>query len=209
MTRLSLKNYKPILITIAKHRHTPWVVACVFSLLGFLSYSHKLKQAEFIIDDQSAQIISMSDEQASLEKEVDFLRRQNITLSNTIQERADNEQNTNPVENLYNPEQSTYSNQSSMDALKKRYEEILVTYFFLKKCNRNDALDFHIITSALSQEMASVNAPGRLQHDIVTAAQGSYREMYYNTPCDSQIVEALSKQYKAYIASLSVNFNFK
>ena len=61
-----------------------------------------------------------------------------------------------------------------MDAIKKRYEGLLVNYLFLKKCGLINAQDYHTIISALAQEMASVNAPGRLEHDIQTAANGSY-----------------------------------
>jgi hypothetical protein len=112
----------------------------------------------------------------------------------------------NSVEALYNPEETATGKQSSMDSLKKRYEDILVTYFFLKKCGRINPGDYHVIISALSQEMASINAPGRLQHDIVTAAQGSYKEMYERSSCTSSDINTTYSNYATYIDSVSKSF---
>lgn len=111
------------------------------------------------------------------------------------------------IESLYNPEDSTQGNQSAMDRIKKRYEDLFVNYMFLKKCGKSSEADYHIINSALSQEMASVNAPGRLQYDILTSAQGSYNEMYAQSDCDAPESEALLAQYKDYIAAISREFN--
>lgn len=93
--------------------------------------------------------------------------------------------------------------QSSIDTLKQRYEDMLVIHFFLDRCGKIDKNDYYIIMAALSHDMAAVNAPGRLQHDVLTAAQGSYNEMYAKSPCDSVDLSALIAQYNAYIKALS------
>jgi hypothetical protein len=59
--------------------------------------------------------------------------------------------------------------------------------------------------SALAVEMASVNAPGRLQYDILTAARGSYREMYAKTSCEPANLSSLRESYALYISSISKN----
>lgn len=110
------------------------------------------------------------------------------------------------VEDLYNPEKERHDSQSAMDDIKKRYEDILVTYFFLKKCGKSTPEDYRVIMSALAQEMASVNAPGRMQYDILTAAQGSYKEMYAGSSCGGQGFDTLYTQYANYIKVLSANF---
>lgn len=195
---------------LLKKRTIQLSIALVACFILIAHYAGNLRQARHTIDEQQLQIKLLTEESDYLDKEIIFLKAQNAALSAPAQETADSaQQSVNPVESLYNPETTTSSNQAQMDSIKKRYEEIFVTYFFLKKCNQVNPVDFHIITSALSQEMASVNAPGRLQHDIVTAAQGSYKEMYSQTACDNQTIAALSGQYKAYIASLSSNFNLK
>lgn len=96
--------------------------------------------------------------------------------------------------------------QTQIDGLKKRYEDILVTYFLLRKCDKIEATDYHIIISALSQEMASVNAPGRLQYDILTSAQGSYKELYSGNDCDPATIGPLEESYKAFVQGINSEF---
>lgn len=95
---------------------------------------------------------------------------------------------------------------TKMDELKKNYEEMLVTYFLLKKCKVADDTQYHVIVSALSQEMASLDAPGRMQYDILTSAEGSYKELYSNTPCTDPSIEPLKQQFDNFIASISKSF---
>ena len=112
-----------------------------------------------------------------------------------------------PIDDLYNPEDTITGKQADLDRIKKRYEEILVNNMFMKKCGKAKPADIHIIISALSQEMASVNAPGRLQYDILTSARGSYKEMYADSPCDTPGSAALEAQYAKYIDSISSRLN--
>lgn len=109
------------------------------------------------------------------------------------------------IEDIYNPEMNTDDDLSEMDAIKKRYEGLIVNYLFLKKCGLIDSRDYHSIISALATEMASVNAPGRLEHDITTAAQGSYKEMYAQSSCQGEEIEQLHHQYSDYIKTISGN----
>ncbi len=104
------------------------------------------------------------------------------------------------------PPQQVDDYQTKIDTLKKRYEDVLVTYFVLRKCERVNATDYHIVTSALSQEMASLNAPGRLQYDILTSAQGSYNELYSGNSCDAYTLEPLQAKYKTFIDSVAAEF---
>lgn len=106
---------------------------------------------------------------------------------------------------LFTPEDQAGSADEQMDEIKRRFENVLVLYYFLRKCERVGQDDFFIITTALSQEMASVNAPGRLQYDILTAARGSYREMYAKSDCGGSELPDLTRQYNDYITVLSKN----
>ncbi|MDE3017263.1 MAG: hypothetical protein KGI29_10175 [Pseudomonadota bacterium] len=107
------------------------------------------------------------------------------------------------IDELYNPEAGDKNHQAILDNLKERYENILVTYFFLRRCKQADFGDYHIIISALAQDMASVNAPGRLQYDILTAAQGSYKEVYARSSCKD--AGPLSGQYAEFIRKTAAN----
>lgn len=97
--------------------------------------------------------------------------------------------------------------EQKLDALKKQYEDVLVLHFFLAKCGKSTVQDFHTINSNLSQDMASVNAPGRLQYDIMTAAKGSYDAIYAKTPCEGEQAEASEKAFRQYINQLTNRSN--
>lgn len=114
----------------------------------------------------------------------------------------------NTISDIYDPENNT-GKQSQLDKIKRQYEEILITYFFMEHCKKSGQNDFHIIISALSQEMASINAPGRLQYDIVNAAKGSYKEMYSTSNCNDTNVTTTYKDYSNYINSISQNFTVR
>lgn len=128
-----------------------------------------------------------------------------LKVSDEMAARIEKQARPVTLQDIYDPEQNATDNQSAMDAIKKRYEGLLVNYLFLKKCGLINAQDYHTIISALAQEMASVNAPGRLEHDIQTAANGSYQEMYAQSSCSGAEIKALNKQYNEYIKTISVN----
>ncbi|MDX2113688.1 MAG: hypothetical protein SFW63_08170 [Alphaproteobacteria bacterium] len=110
-----------------------------------------------------------------------------------------------PVAQMYDARQSSSDYQARLDEIKTRYEEILVTYFYLKRCKQAQSMDYHLIISSLATEMASVNAPGRLQYDILTSARGSYRELYAVTRCDAPGTDTLKEGYQRYIQSIAKN----
>lgn len=95
------------------------------------------------------------------------------------------------------------STNNVLNTMKQRYEELFINYYFMLRCNNASKTDYHILTSALMREMASVNAPSRLQHDIMTAAKGSYTELYAESPCSGTQTEALATQYRAYVNALA------
>lgn len=110
------------------------------------------------------------------------------------------------VNEVYNPETINPDEQAAIDDMKKRYEDIIVIYMFMKKCGKVNPADYNVITHALGQEMASVNAPGRLQNDVLTAARGSFQEIYSKSPCDGEGIQALTDQYNNYIQVLADNY---
>lgn len=127
-----------------------------------------------------------------------------VLLENNNAQKA-TEAHKTELEDIYNPEEQLIGNESKIDGLKKRFENILVIHLFLKKCEKTGSDDFFIIMASLSQEMASINAPGRLQHDIITAAQGSYKEIYAKSDCSDKQTDSLITQYNDYIKVLSTN----
>ncbi len=130
------------------------------------------------------------------------------TFSPSCPDIVENSEGKSELEKIYEPETDSADFQAKSDMLKKRYEELLVSYFVLKKCALANATDYHIILSALGHEMASLNAPGRMQYDIINAAKGAYNELYAKNECDEKITTTLSGEFRGYIKALSVQFGF-
>jgi hypothetical protein len=110
------------------------------------------------------------------------------------------------IEALYNPPSDGKDQQSGMDDIKKRYEDILVIHLFLKKCKKVKPNDIKVINHAISQEILALDAPKQLQKDIINAAQGSYNEVYAKSPCNGRGIRDLQAQYHNYIDVLRNNF---
>ncbi len=105
------------------------------------------------------------------------------------------------------PSNLTPDVEQKLDALKKQYEDVLVLQFFLAKCGKSTVQDYHTINSNLSQDMATLNAPGRLQYDIMTAAKGSYDAIYASSSCEGEQAEASEKAFRTYIEQLTKRSN--
>ncbi len=82
-----------------------------------------------------------------------------------------------------------------IDLLKQRYEAWLVTYYYLQKCGKTSAGDFELIRSGLAKELTRVHADDTIKDNILTAASGSYKEMYYDIPCDKVYLAASKSSY--------------
>jgi hypothetical protein len=99
------------------------------------------------------------------------------------------------------PEINTPHN--ATDKIKTSYEELLVSYLFLKKCGKTTAQDYQLIISALQRDLSAQNATERLKYDILTAAKGSYDELYARSDCNEADVKSTYLGYSAYLNSLS------
>lgn len=108
------------------------------------------------------------------------------------------------IQDIFETKTNIYDHSSTIDNIKKRYEELFVTYFFLHKCNKTSESDYQSLSSALQNEMNMAHAPTNLQEDIITAANGSYEGLYSRTDCSDSILEPIFTQYRAYLDSLTV-----
>lgn len=105
------------------------------------------------------------------------------------------------VEEVFNP--SATDQASYIDALKQQYEDTIILYFIMDRCKHADSSDYSLIMDALRRDMDYAGAPDDLKQHVVTAAQGSYRELYTKNPCNTPTMTQLAKQYREYIHSLS------
>lgn len=99
-------------------------------------------------------------------------------------------------------EENPKGKSAALDTLKKRYEELFINYLLLSRCGLATTDDYHVLNSALARDLASVSGPARLQYDIWTAAQGSYRELYAKAVCSNEQTLAQSAPFRAYIEAL-------
>lgn len=108
------------------------------------------------------------------------------------------------IKELFQSPQDTSTKDSAIDATKTRYEELLVTYLFLKKCGIAKPSDYQKINTSMQNALVSLKAPSRLKYDILTAAKGSYDELYARTSCDSMNLEPTVKRYQEYMNKKSL-----
>jgi|GEM_PF-2739271 len=91
----------------------------------------------------------------------------------------------------------------SISDIKTRYEELLATYLLMEKCGKIGQNDYSVIIISLQKEMNAIQAPARLQDDTLTAAKGSYEELYSQSDCSKPSIKDTEQQYNSYIQSLS------
>ena len=87
----------------------------------------------------------------------------------------------------------------TLNEIKSRFEGLFVNYQYLQRCGTLAEADYHILNSALMHELTSNNAPARLQYDILTAAQGTYEEIYARSECDEASVATIQEGFRAYM----------
>lgn len=206
---MTLKQYIPVII-----KHIPLLLALLLCAATGIIYQGKLSESDAALSEASARNQQLNEKNAVLQKSIDELIDEIENLNNTAQSSVGTkitspahvpEKAPSSLIDIYNPETYASGSDSKIDEMKKRFEGMLVIHYFLQKCQKSSAQDYFVILAALGQEMASVNAPGRLQYDILTAAKGSYQEIYAKSKCDDGSIPALEQQFKEYIQNLSQN----
>ncbi len=124
---------------------------------------------------------------------------------------ADNQSNINTadsagknnIEDIFDIRKTPDNKVTNIDDIKTRYEDLLVTYLLMQKCGKATVADYNIIMAAMQKEIAALQAPVRLQYDTLTAAKGSYEELYSNNDCEKSTLVDTETQYRAYINALT------
>ena len=122
-------------------------------------------------------------------------------ISTTATQQAEQ---TQLLYDVYNPESSDirHDSLSHLDAMKKRYENIIVLYMFMKRCQSATQADYITIRNAMNQEASQMQAPATIVTDITNAAQGAYEEIYSRSDCNAEGMAELRNQYTRYIIAL-------
>lgn len=95
------------------------------------------------------------------------------------------------------PDEMEYS--TSLDHLKARYEELIVTFLYLRECGMATDKDYATIMSMLAHEMRSLEASPKMQENILSAAKGSYEEIYRGSPCEGAAMEATKEGFLRFL----------
>lgn len=93
---------------------------------------------------------------------------------------------------------------ASLNESKAKFEGLFVNYQYLKKCAGISTEAYHLLNSALMHELSSKSAPARMQYDIITAAAGTYQEIYARSECDEVAVEEVRRQFDEYLAGVKL-----
>ncbi len=125
-----------------------------------------------------------------------------ITTDDVDEENSSESTTKNTIQDIFGVKKSSYDSKNTIDSIKSRYEELLVTHFLMEKCQKTRDSDYKLIISALQKEITALQAPVRLQDDTLVAAKGSYEELYSQNDCLKSDLQATEDQYNAYISSL-------
>lgn len=176
------RNHYPFgakLLRIAEGRSLQFLVLLTLSVLSILAYDHRLIRLENKIIRLSAPSGSIAAQSASTT--------------------APSESGNPLLNELYSGSDDPDALAPRLDRIKEKYEETLVTYFFMNRCRFATPQDYHIINSALLQELAAINAPAGIANEILVAARGSYTELYARSSCEGSDALHLTEQYASYL----------
>lgn len=92
--------------------------------------------------------------------------------------------------------------ENKADDLKFRYEDAFVSYFYLQRCKHADVADLSVLNNALAKEVAAIGATSDVQLSIFSAAQGSFESIYADTPCDTEYLEPVARQFETFMQKI-------
>lgn len=136
-------------------------------------------------------------EKTSQERTVS-LETQIAELQKTVREPATGSED----ESLSMDDQS----QRDLDALKQRYEQAFINYYYLKACGNASLYDELIIRAAMADELAALSAPSGLLHSVQETALSTYTALYTNNLCDATQVTGVLEKHQTYLKALLAQF---
>jgi len=109
----------------------------------------------------------------------------------------------NNIADIFDIRKTPDNKVTTIDDIKTRYEDLLVTYFLMQKCGKASENDYNLIIASMQKEIVALQAPIRLQYDTLTAAKGSYEELYSNNDCAKSNLVDTETQFRSYINALT------
>lgn len=154
-------------------------------------FTAALIQHDYIMDTYEAK------EKASQEQ-VTALESQLAELKKSAQQPAEDPTD----ESVSLDEQS----QRDLDALKQRYEQAFINYYYLKACGNASLYDELIIRAAMGDELAALGAPSDLLHSVQDTALSTYTALYTNNACDAAQIASVLEKHQNYLKALLAQF---
>lgn len=104
-----------------------------------------------------------------------------------------------PVPAAAQPPLSREARESALDKLKQRYETLFVNYYYLAHCDAAGPEDEKSLTAAMRIALSEARAPAPMEANILTAARGTYREVYSRSPCNPPQIEAQRRELERFL----------
>lgn len=177
-----------------------WGISFISFLVFFSFYEWRFNTINNRIDELQSQIFINSDNQQLSSEDPPEISKNNYYTTSYAPSNSGADKNT--MQDLFDSPKNPNVKENTIDKIKTRYEGILVNYLLLKKCGKTGTSDYQLITSAMQKELLSQSTPTRLKYDILTAAKGSYDEIYARSNCNDEEIMPTLQKYLAYIKSL-------
>lgn len=177
---------------LEKHKHQDMLAKRLLSLAGQRSW-----QVAFCFGCMAVLVYGAIRQQHFAERQAVFLR-QRLAVAES-RPASEPERLAPPAK----PDMGSEEMQQKLDALKERYEETFVNYYYLKRCNLATAQEFHLINSSLLYELSLIDAPAGLRNSVLQAARGTSKEMYGDSPCDNGMTAPMRANLNAYLSGVT------
>ncbi len=93
----------------------------------------------------------------------------------------------------------TEEQETAFDQLKAKYEDLFVSYYYLKRCKATTPTEFHLLNAGLVMELTDLNAPAGVRKNILSAAKGAHDEKYGKEPCPDDVIKPMQERVHTYI----------
>ncbi len=89
--------------------------------------------------------------------------------------------------------------ETALDALKERYEDVFVSYLYLKRCEKAGDADYPVIVQAFQDEVKNMQYDPSLFQSVYDAAEGSYSAIYRDSKCDDATLLPVLERFKTWL----------
>jgi hypothetical protein len=198
------KNDKDFATTLQKRdRYILFMLAII--QITLLTFSNQLNFVIDYYDNQKSENISSIASEVNVKAEpIEVQTKQNPQeqIIDKSQLSITNQGSKVPFSDIIEFNETNSKQQAYIDLLKQRYESWLVTYYYLQKCGKVQISDFELIKESLKKDLEAIKADINIINNINISANGSYKEMYSDIPCDEARISGTKANYDSSMKQL-------